>query len=118
MARALAQPYLTAADYLDWEQTQAERHEYIDGEVFAMAGAEDGHVTVVVNLAAALHRHLRGTPCKTYVSDMRLHVAASNAYFYPDVKVTCDGGDQASRLTKSAPELVVEVAFEGEIGAD
>ena len=109
MARAPAQPYLTAADHLDWEQTQVERHEYIDGEVFAMAGAEDGHVTVVVNLAAALHRHLRGTPCKTYVSDMRLHVAASNAYFYPDVMVTRDGGDPASRLSKSASVLVVEV---------
>ena len=76
MARAPAQSYLTAADHLDWEQTQVERHEYIDGEVFAMAGAEDAHVTVVVNLTAALHRHVRGTPCKTYVSDMRLHVAA------------------------------------------
>ncbi|MFT3780158.1 MAG: Uma2 family endonuclease [Ottowia sp.] len=109
MARALAKPFLTAADYLEWEQSQAERHEYIDGEVFAMAGAEDGHVTVAVNLTAALHRHLRGSPCKTYMSDMRLHVAASNAYFYPDVMVTCDSGDHASRLSKSAPVLVAEV---------
>lgn len=109
MARALAQPYLTTADYLDWEQTQAERHEYIDGEVFAMAGAEDRHATVSGNLYMAMRQHLRGTPCKTYMSEVRLHVAASNACFYPDVMVTCDGGDHASRLSKSAPVLVVEV---------
>ena len=109
MAHALAQPYLTAAEYLDWEQAQPERHEYIDGEVFAMAGAEDRHATVALNMAATLRQHLRGTQCKTYVSDVRLQVAASNAYFYPDVMVTCHAGDHASRLSKSAPVLVAEV---------
>ncbi len=113
MARAQARSFLTAADYLEWEQAQAERHEYIDGEVFAMAGAEDGHVTVAVNLTSALHRHLRGSPCKTYMSDMRLHVAASDAYFYPAVMVTCDADDRARRLSKSAPVLVAEVLSPG-----
>ena len=113
MAHALPQPYLTAAEYLDWEQAQAERHEYIDGEVFAMAGAEDRHATVAGNLYIALRQHLRGTPCKTYMTDVRLHVAASNAYFYPDVMVTCDSGDHASRLSKSAPVLVAEVLSPG-----
>ncbi|WP_311222259.1 MULTISPECIES: Uma2 family endonuclease [unclassified Acidovorax] len=109
MARPQHQPHLTAADYLAWEATQAERHEYLDGEVFAMAGAEDRHVTVSGNLYMALRNHLRGSPCKTYMSDMRLHVAASNAYFYPDVLVTCDAGDHASRLSKSEPTLIAEV---------
>ncbi|MFT4241928.1 MAG: Uma2 family endonuclease [Acidovorax sp.] len=109
MARAQPQPYLTAADYLAWEQAQADRHEYIDGEVFAMAGGEDRHTTTAGNLYIALRQHLRGTPCSTYMSDVRLHVAASNAYFYPDVMVTCDSGDRASRLSKSAPVLVAEV---------
>lgn len=109
MARPQPRPRFSADEYLAWEDTQLERHEYIDGEVFAMSGAEDRHATVALNLAVALRTHLRGGPCRAYVSDIRLHVAASNAYFYPDLMVTCDAADAASRLSKSAPVLVVEV---------
>lgn len=99
----------SAADYLAWEPTQTERHEYLNGEVFAMAGAEDGHVTTAGNLYMALRQHLAGSPCRTYMSDMRLHVAAANGYFYPDVMVTCSDQDRASPLEKSEPKLVAEV---------
>ncbi|WP_295851366.1 Uma2 family endonuclease [uncultured Xylophilus sp.] len=85
MARPRPPHRLTADDYLAWEAEQTERHEYIDGEVFAMAGAEDRHVTVSGNLYMALRHHLRGTRCRTFMSDMGLQVQASNAYFYPNV---------------------------------
>lgn len=104
---------MSAADYLAWEETQTQRHEFIHGEVFAMAGAEDRHVTVAGNVFVALRQHLRGGPCQTYISDMRLHVAAADAYFYPDVMVTCDPVDQASRLSKAHPVLIVEVLSPG-----
>ena len=55
----------TADDYLAWETAQLERHEFIDGEVFAMAGAEDRHITVSMNVAFALRQHLSGSPCRT-----------------------------------------------------
>lgn len=108
---ALAQPQtrFTADEYLAWEMARPDRHEYVDGEVFAMSGAEDRHATVALNLAFALRTHLKGGPCRAYVSQVRLHVAASNAYFYPDLMVTCDPADAANRLVKSAPLLVVEV---------
>ncbi len=109
MGHAAQTPTFSAADYLIWEAAQAERHEYNDGEVFAMAGAEDRHVTVTMNLAFALRQHLGGTPCRTYMSDMRLHVAAANSYFYPDVLVTCCALDQANAMVKSEPRLIVEV---------
>ncbi len=109
MAQPQQLPHMSEADYLDWEATQEERHEYIDGEVYAMAGAEDRHVTAALNLAVALHQHLRDTPCRAYMSDMRLHVASSRAYFYPDVMVTCHPQDRESRLAKSQPVLVAEV---------
>ena len=99
----------TAADYLAWEPAQLDRHEYLDGEVFAMAGADDRHVTVAMNIAFALRQHLGGSPCRTYMSDMRLQVAAANSYFYPDVLVTCSATDLASPLVKSEPKLIVEV---------
>ena len=109
MGRAAQTPIFSAAEYLAWEAAQPERHEYVNGEVFAMAGAEDRHVTVTMNLAFALRQHLSGSPCRTYMSDMRLHVAAANSYFYPDVLVTCSALDQASAMVKTEPKLIAEV---------
>lgn len=109
MGHAVQKPVFTAADYLAWEADQPQRHEFLDGEVFAMAGAEDRHVTVAMNLAFALRQHLSGSPCRTYMSDMRLRVAAANAYFYPDVLVTCSAQDLASPMVKTEPKLIVEV---------
>jgi len=109
MGLAAQKPVFTADDYLVWESTQLNRHEYLDGEVFAMAGAEDRHVTVAMNFAFALRQHLSGSPCRTYMSDMRLHIAAANSYFYPDVLVTCSALDLASPMVKTEPKLIIEV---------
>ena len=109
MGQAAKISVFTADDYLAWEALQPDRHEFINGEVFAMAGAEDRHVTVTMNLAFALRQHLSGSPCKTYMSDMRLHVAAANSYVYPDVLVTCSTLDLASPMVKTEPKLIIEV---------
>ena len=109
MGHAQKTPMFTPADYLAWEAEQPQRHEFLDGEVFAMAGAEDRHVTVAGNLYMALRQHLSGSPCRTYMSDMRLHVAEANSYFYPDVMVTCSAADLASSMVKAEPKLIVEV---------
>lgn len=109
MGQAAPKTIFTAADYLAWEAVQPERHEYLDGEVFAMAGAEDRHVTVAGNLYIALRQHLAGSPCRTFMSDMRLQVAAANSYFYPDVLVTCSPLDLASAMVKTEPKLIAEV---------
>ena len=109
MGQAATKTAMTAADYLAWEAAQTERHEFVGGETFAMAGAEDRHVTVTMNIAFALRQHLSGSPCRTYMSDMRLSVAAAGSYFYPDVMVTCSSADQARNDGVSEPCLVVEV---------
>jgi Uma2 family endonuclease len=109
MGRPAPETLFSAAEYLIWEAAQIERHEYLDGEVFAMAGAEDRHVTATMNFAFALRQHLSGSPCRTYMSDMKLSVASANQYFYPDVMVTCSALDQASALIKSEPKLIVEI---------
>lgn len=102
-----------ADDYLAWEATQAERHEFVDGEVFAMAGAEDRHVTVTGNLYMALRQHLRGTPCRTFMADMKVQADAASSYFYPDVVVTCSAADADSRQIKREPLLIIEVLSPG-----
>lgn len=109
MGLAAKQTRLSESDYLDWEARQAQRHEYVAGEVYAMAGAEDRHITVCLNLAIALRRSLSGTPCRVYMSGMLVQVEASQSYFYPDLLVTCSDADHGSRLVKREPTLIVEV---------
>ena len=99
----------TAADYLAWDIEQPDRHDFVDGEVYAMSGGEDRNATVAGNVYIALRAHLRGSKCSVYVTDVRLHVRARDNYFYPDVMVTSSDADRASRLSKSDPILIVEV---------
>ncbi len=109
MSLPLSQPRFDASQYLAWEEGQADKHEYIDGEVFAMAGASEAHVTIAGNLYMALRNHLRGGPCSVFIADMKLQVAEDNAFFYPDVFVTCAPAGRAQSHCKSAPTLVIEV---------
>lgn len=115
---AVFQSSFSPADYLDWEARQETKHEYLSGEVFAMAGARDAHVTAALNIASALKAHTRGTPCRTYIADMKLRVEAADAFFYPDVFVTCDPRDQGSDQFKSHARLVVEVLSESTAAFD
>ena len=99
----------TAADYLVWEADQLDRHEFLDGEVFAMAGAGEAHNTLAGNIYIHLREHLRGTPCRVFMSDMKLKPAHANHYFYPDLMVTCSAADRENRMIKSEPTLIVEI---------
>ncbi|WP_017300983.1 Uma2 family endonuclease [Nodosilinea nodulosa] len=101
--------YLTPEDYLQLEAESPIKHEYFGGEVYAMAGASDGHVTIALNLATLLRSHVRGTGCRVYISDMKARIEARNRFFYPDVMVTCDPRDQETASYKRFPKLVVEV---------
>lgn len=107
MSYARASSTMSPQEYLDWEITQTDKHEYIRGEIFAMAGGEDRHQTAALNMAMQLRQHLGGTPCRVYMSDVR--VQTNEAYFYPDVFVTCSATDAQDRLVKREPSLVVEV---------
>lgn len=100
---------MSPEEYLEGEELSDIKHEYIDGEVYAMAGAEDAHVTIAGNMHYALKTHLSGSGCRLYASDMRVRINEDNAYFYPDVMVTCDADDRKRKKMKHSPVLVVEV---------
>ena len=100
---------MTTDDYLVWEETQAEKHEFVAGEVFAMVGARREHVVVSLNIAFALKQRLRGKPCHAYIADLKLRVEAADAFFYPDVMVSCDASDNKAEQFISHPTLIVEV---------
>ncbi|NMF82447.1 Uma2 family endonuclease [Nodosilinea sp. P-1105] len=101
--------YLTPEDYLQLEAESAVKHEYLDGDIYAMAGASDAHVTIAGNLFALLRSHVRGSGCRVYIADMKARLEARNRFFYPDVMVTCDPRDQATADYKRFPKLVIEV---------
>jgi Uma2 family endonuclease len=118
MAHAAVAHRLSAEDFLAWDTTQTQRHEFIAGEVFAMAGASEAHVTGAGNLYLTLRQHLAGTPCRTFITDMKLQVQAADAYFYPDVMVTCSAADAASPNLKREPVLLAEVLSPGTAAYD
>ena len=109
MGQALVQLPMTAEEFLAWDETQTLRHEFMRGEIFAMAGGEDRNNTAAGNLYMALRQHLRGSACRVYASDVKLRIDAADCYFYPDVMVTCSAADLEDRLIKREPVLVVEV---------
>ena len=102
--------FINIEEYLELEQTSQIRHEYVDGEVFAMAGASEEHNFITGNIYALLRSHLRGTPCRTFASDMKIQVKVqkANIFYYPDVLVTCDPNDN-EKYFKTSPTLIIEV---------
>ena len=100
---------LSPDEYLDGEKQAEVKHEFVAGQVYAMAGAGDAHTTVSLNLASLLRAHVRGGPCRVFMADMKLRVELADAYYYPDVMVTCDARDREDEYFKRHPSLVVEV---------
>lgn len=102
---------LTLPEYLAWENDQVERHEFYEGEVFAMVGARRVHLLVTGNLFAALKEHLKGTRCRAFSESGKLQ-AAADKLFYPDVFVTCHEADLKTDMIFRHPSVVAEVLSE------
>jgi Uma2 family endonuclease len=102
-------PYLTPEEYLQIEEKSDIKHEYIDGYIYAMAGALEPHVTIALNLATLLRNHVRGSGCRVYISDMKARIEKQNRYYYPDVMVTCDVRDKQTPAYKQFLCIIIEV---------
>lgn len=100
---------LSPAEYLAWEAQQSDKHEYLNGEVFAMGGAARRHGTVACNLLVELDARLENTPYRIFMADMKIEVATASAFFYPDVLVTCDPADLRAEQVMRHPVLILEV---------
>lgn len=104
-------PYLSPNEYLATERRSVTRSEYLDGEVFAMAGASRWHNLLVTNLTRELSQQLKARPCEVYSTDGRVYIPATGLYTYPDVVVVCgeprfQDGEMDTLLN---PILIVEV---------
>jgi Uma2 family endonuclease len=102
-------PRFTPEEYFAWEEKQLERHEYIDGEVYAMSGGTVNHSRIALKFGALLDNHLRGSGCQTLNSDCRVKMVEADNYTYPDVSVTCDERDKTTTQYITYPCLIVEV---------
>ena len=108
LAVAISDHYLSEQDYLAGEKHSEIRYEYMDGQVYAMAGASKRHVVITGNVFAQLRAAAKGLPCTVYQSDMKVRTAAHKTYYYPDVVVGCED-DEASDYYLEKPCLIVEV---------
>lgn len=106
-----AQQRVSYADYLALEQQTGHKHEFLDGEVLAMAGGSADHSLIAANLTISLGLQLRGTPCRPFTSDWKIWMEKANRAAYPDLSVICDGIVRPHHDKNAAtnPTLVVEV---------
>ena len=104
-----AASHYTVAEYMALEEQSSVRHEFFEGEVFAMAGGTARHNLLVLNCALALRVGLRGKPCRVFAENVQLALEQGRYYNYPDVMVTCAPDDLLAERTMKSPTLVIEV---------
>ncbi|NES73425.1 MAG: Uma2 family endonuclease [Okeania sp. SIO2D1] len=109
-------PQLTPQEYFAWEEKQLEKHEYIDGKVYAMGGGSVNHGDnsvnqgrIAIRFTAMFDDHLEGSGCITGNSDIKVNIVKTNNYTYPDASVTCDDRDKNTPNYFTYPCLIVEV---------
>ncbi|GCL40751.1 Uma2 family endonuclease [Dolichospermum planctonicum] len=102
-------PKLTPEEYFVWEEKQLLRHEYLNGEVYAMSGGTQNHGRIASNIIFIVKSHLRGGGCQVGNSDCRVNILETNDYVYPDVSVTCEDSDRTATQAIQYPCLIVEV---------
>ncbi len=99
----------TVEEYLELEKQGELRHELVDGQVYAMVGASAVHNLIAATLLTILSDHLKDSSCQVFISDMKLRV--EDAFYYPDLFVTCEKFD-AKSVYLTSPMLVVEILSE------
>jgi Uma2 family endonuclease len=109
-AIAYGKQKLSIEEYLQFEKTSTEKHEYYQGEIFAMSGASNRHVKIHSNLFIALGIQLKGKTCHPYGSDFRVHIPENTLFTYPDIVIVC--GDLISSDVDEESFIQPTVIFE------
>lgn len=111
MASSAAQARYTPEQYIELERKAPYKNEFINGQIYAMSGASRAHNLITGNTHREVSSQLRGRSCEAYVNDMRVKVAATGLYTYPDVAVVCGEirFDDAQKDTLLSPTVLIEV---------
>lgn len=107
-ATAAKLDYITVEDYLAGEEVSEVKHEYVDGQVYAMAGGKINHNRIARNVSAYLWNHLRGQPCEPLSGDMLIKTLGKR-FRYPDVVVVCENDPSEDERVRESPILIIEV---------
>lgn len=103
---------ISVADYLEGEKISPIKHEYVEGEVYAMAGASDNHSRIVINLTTNFSVHLRNSKCESFSNDIKVRLTLKDyrfkIFYYPDVFVSCEENAEDAHF-RNSPILIVEV---------
>lgn len=104
-------PRFTYRDYLDLEEASNVKHEFLAGEIYAIAGGTPEHAALAATVMGMLHEQLRGGPCRVFSSDLRVRVVETGLATYPDATIVCGDiqRDPESRTTAINPTVVIEV---------
>ena len=108
---ALQYNYISAEDYLKAEREATEKHEYYQGEVFAMSGASLKHNKIFSNLFGEIAHKLKGKECQPYGSDLRIHIPQNTLFSYPDISVICGEANLTDDNfdTATNPTVIIEI---------
>ena len=98
--------FMSEEEYLAGEKIAVLKHEYVDGHIYAMAGAHSNHNSLAMNVSVAFSNHLKGKPCRAYMSDMKVRIGNGSKYYYPDVLVNCP---PVNGYFTETPTIIVEV---------
>ena len=110
--------HMSVEEYLALDRSSVDaKYEYIDGQVYLMAGGSFNHSTISSNVLSLLRSRLRRGPCHAYNSDVRVRISASR-YVLPDVSVSCHPSDQGTGDIMKHPHLIVEVLSPSTRGYD
>lgn len=121
MSSLAAEPLYTAEVFLALERAADHKSEFINGRIYAMAGASRSHVLITTNVVGGLVPRLRGQGCRTYSADMRVLISPTGSYTYPDVAVVCGDAefiDDGHQDVLTNPALIIEVLSPSTEGYD
>lgn len=113
-------PHVTEAEYLEYDRTHEGRHEFVNGEIIAMAGASFAHLRLASNTMITLGRALSGRACVPYASDLRVAIDETGLYAYPDITVVCGEPELAPTTPETLlnPTVLIEVLSESTASYD
>nr|WP_199159157.1 Uma2 family endonuclease [Pedobacter sp. ASV2] len=101
----------TIAEYLERENLSDEKHEYFQGEIFAMAGASNAHNEIFTNVFGNIFIKLKGKPCRPFGSDKRLQIPENSLFTYPDISIYCNNLIESKDDTNTSvlPSVIIEI---------
>lgn len=101
-------PKISVEDYLEGEKVSQIRHEYLNGEVYAMSGASIRHNRISRNLLERLINHLKESDCEPFYNEVKVRLKKLNRFYYPDLVVSC-GGNEENEYYLTHPKAIIEV---------